>query len=657
MRSYDTAFSTPITSCYAHVARPVWWSSGAMRRRAAALALVATAACTSAPDAATGALTADAVVANPHGAPTCRPRCVIAASPNFYATRPDSAASQTVMGYAQVVGDTATTVLLRLRRAAGSLAALGDSVRVTVDGAAMASLTLRDLERGFSFRLPLEKDTSLVAVLLETPRAGARGGGELVLESDAKVIQSSSMVSAQRGPALQSVSLSVASNSSSLWAPQGTFDATTWEISPWATNDAFLGTFQSGYGTGASSAIEISFSQPITSITVTAIDPTWSGNRIIATGPNSAETVNFEQSNQPGLLVRSTRTLVGDFNLVRLVPAPGDYVLYEASFTIGDKAFVVKCEPVTVTRGDNVTCSAEVIPATAFTLVSRFARALDSLAFSNSETPGVSVPVQNGVARHEWRGIAAASSMVTFTASIPGSNGTPKARTDSASFSVSARAWAELSVADPKVIKTELKQGYFYRYPPDSGTTLGLHQLEYIDVFKKAPETRVTSGPNRGLSMLTTPIKNLGSKIWMHPGLYNNSPSKAWYAQQNGIDTVPNPTVAAGFIKRCNATQFNEFAKVLERHEGVGKDPARSHWGLWVTWIATRRLQAKFESLVVTLPFAGAVRNEAYSLAAQELFPVPNQQNPDQALFDTSEYPKIPVEFIASQNCFPFFYP
>ena len=119
--------------------------------------------------------------ANPQATPACKPRCTIALSADFYATLPDSAASPTVMGFATLAGGTTTDVHLRIKFAPGAAVSRDDSVRIIVDGDAKATLTLRELESGFSFRPLAHEDTATVGVLLVTRRDGAHGGGQLLL--------------------------------------------------------------------------------------------------------------------------------------------------------------------------------------------------------------------------------------------------------------------------------------------------------------------------------------------------------------------------------------------------------------------------------------------------------------------------------------------
>lgn len=244
--------------------------------------------------------------------------------------------------------------------------------------------------------------------------------------------------------AAPNVSLSAAATGCPLELEQGTCGSTTWQISPFVLSPS--GGFQSGFGTGASATIVLTFSQPITSITVTAIDPTWQGNRMTATGDNAVETATFEFSNQPGLLVRSTRTLVGAFTSVRLEPAPGDYVLYEGSITVGEETFTVKCEPATVTRGDRVVCSATLTPAKPFTLVRREATTTrlfpSNKVFKIRDKPALIVSPNgtDGATKYEWAGIAAENTEVFFRANRDNPGGKPTVLEGSASFAVQPRA-------------------------------------------------------------------------------------------------------------------------------------------------------------------------------------------------------------------------
>jgi hypothetical protein len=105
----------------------------------------------------------------------------------------------------------------------------------------------------------------------------------------------------------------------------------TVSIVPYAPGDPF-GDFQSDPGTGVSNPITITFSQPVTSVTVTIEDPTYAGNAMTAYRADGsiAGTVGFTGSGVPGINIPDTETITAA-GIVRilLTPAPADYVAYE----------------------------------------------------------------------------------------------------------------------------------------------------------------------------------------------------------------------------------------------------------------------------------------------------------------------------------------
>lgn len=637
------------------------------------LVLLALAACNSAPDAPTTVPQAEGLPANPQATPACKPRCTIATSADFYAVRPDSAASPTVLGFATLAGGTTTDVRLRIAFAPGALASRDDSVRIIVDGDAKATLTLRDLESGFSFRPLADNDTATVGVLLVTRRTGAHGGGQLLLETDASLIHSSVLASARGRMAAPNVSLSAAASGCPLLLEQGTCGTTTWQISPFVLSPN--GGFQSGFGTGASATIVLNFSQPITSITVTAIDPTWQGNKMTATGDNAVETATFEFSNQPGLLVTSTRTLVGAFTSVRLEPAPGDYVLYEGSITVGEETFTVKCEPATVTRGARVVCSATLTPANTFTLARREAKTTrlfpSNKVFKITDAPALIVFAngQDGATKYEWAGAAAENTEVTFVANRKNAEGKTIVLKGSASYAVQPRAWPQIRLDNPVVDTTTLKQNgeqKMITLPSlsNDGGILGLSGPDYTEPLSRSGQIPIDSGPNKGLALLRDPVTSFGFSIWMHPGQYNLSPSQQWFAEQDSTKADVFLTIGSTTqtIKRCGQRQFRTYVRMNERHEGVTLDPGRSHWGIYSSGIITSQLHLRLESVVHRLPpqaFGTEVSFVAYEYLKKELSTSTDPSTPKgkNKAFDNVDYDAIKVDIRTQEMCFPFFYP
>lgn len=101
-------------------------------------------------------------------------------------------------------------------------------------------------------------------------------------------------------------------------------------FSPYAPGDHFGADFQSAGGSGASSTITITFSQRVSSVTVTAFDPTFAGNQMQAFDENGGMvgTVAIAGSGVPGVNIPQTVTLSGSIRSIRLIPGANDYVAY-----------------------------------------------------------------------------------------------------------------------------------------------------------------------------------------------------------------------------------------------------------------------------------------------------------------------------------------
>jgi hypothetical protein len=109
-------------------------------------------------------------------------------------------------------------------------------------------------------------------------------------------------------------------------------------ISPFVTGGVFGG-FQSNPGTGVSAPITITFSPAVTSVSVTALDPDFPGNRIDAfdAGGGLVGSAPFVGDGRPGVFTTSTATVTGAaIARVVLVPAPAEFVAYNGlSFATG----------------------------------------------------------------------------------------------------------------------------------------------------------------------------------------------------------------------------------------------------------------------------------------------------------------------------------
>ena len=130
-------------------------------------------------------------------------------------------------------------------------------------------------------------------------------------------------------------SLAKAQPSSCSVPSPGTYCNVSVGISPFATGGPFGG-FQSKPGTGVMLPITVTFSPPVTSVSVTALDPDFPGNRMDAFDTSGAPigSASFTGDGTPGVFTTSTVTLTGaGIARVVLVPAPAEYVAYNLSFT------------------------------------------------------------------------------------------------------------------------------------------------------------------------------------------------------------------------------------------------------------------------------------------------------------------------------------
>jgi hypothetical protein len=115
-------------------------------------------------------------------------------------------------------------------------------------------------------------------------------------------------------------------------AASGTFCGVQVEITPYATGGPFGG-FQSQSGTGASQTITMTLSLPINWVSVQVIDPDFDGNAVRGYDANNTMVSEFDVSGD-GTANVLTQEMggTGGAGIVRveLVPAPGDYVAYDA---------------------------------------------------------------------------------------------------------------------------------------------------------------------------------------------------------------------------------------------------------------------------------------------------------------------------------------
>ena len=430
------------------------------------------------------------------------------------------------------------------------------------------------------------------------------------------------------------------------------------------------GTWQTSPGTNASSDMTITFSSPVSSVTITIHDPTYSGNQMTATDSagNIVNFYRFQYNNTPGTYSADQATLSGRIAAISLIAAPLDYVAYSGSFTVDQTIFTVTCSPAQVQRGADVTCSAELIPAAAFTVTSARATVANANGFGGptdvfAPANTFSVPVVGGVAKFNWTGTAAESSAVRILARTNGSN--PLTLDDSARFDVLSRTWPALAPAPPTV-KRELYGNTMVPFPK-FGTrtgTLALGGADQDTLLRNSPKRRVALGPNAGATFYAQSLQDVPFRIWIHPGFTNLAPGQAWYAAQNGSGTTMALIPPNNQVQKCDAAGFDAARIRVERHEGVTQDPQRSHWGLWQQYLVSTAVNQELEKLVVVSPDTTLFLNNAYDVFDKQLVAASTPHQQAQKRFDSyaiaapqGDYYLLWSEQLNITGCHPFLRP
>jgi hypothetical protein len=226
-------------------------------------------------------------------------------------------------------------------------------------------------------------------------------------------------------------------------ASSGSCGPSSWVISPYAAGSPFC-CFQSTPGNGVSSTITITFSSPVSEITVTIADPTFAGNTVSASGPQGhVGSASFAFSGQSGQYSEDTKTISGVISTVVLTPAPADYVAYNATITVLGQEIQLTCSPSTV-RGGNLTCTAtpKTPPATLTMTLWRF----------TASTGGFVVNRTDNVSAHDWSGEVAAAGTIYVEGTVDGVQSSA-----SATVAVTPRNWSsKTTLKDHSVIATTL---------------------------------------------------------------------------------------------------------------------------------------------------------------------------------------------------------
>lgn len=530
----------------------------------------------------------------------------------------DSAASELVVARLRVHGRHGDSITLRDLRLEGTASHPGARVSVTIRGKRRI-LTPIELG-GQAFYEFAADDTVTVEYHLgvvgpAVPQATLRlvhqssGISELLSAPWAELAQQATPTA---GPSGTTCSLTAAS---------GTCASVTWGIDPYAPGFVFPG-FQSDAGsTGPSRPITLTFSSQITSITVTTYDPTWAGNQMVAyNGSTVVASAAFAGSGQAGLNVPSTRTVTGNITRVVLIPAPNDYVTYQASILVDARVRLnVVCTPSPVTRGTTVTCTATLSNGKALAVL-----------VASADDPDRSPIFVSGVAMNAGKGWQTQGpALYSTTLSISAlSSGVSYAGTGY--VSVAPRALPPMVFPGLPTSRSASPLDGLVAidfHIPNIGMIMGEFRGPEVDTAAVGdlPIVSATSGPSAGYFIVApaAPIALKGPEVVMNPTFLRTGP---FYRDQNGTDGQSSVDPDSNMPYCNNATDPSWLDRVeafVRRHEGLTGDPS-SHFGIYANALATLNPQGSIESLVfpigtspaaVRLRVHGALKSWALSPA------------------------------------------
>jgi hypothetical protein len=497
----------------------------------------------------------------------CRPSCSIGEGANLFASVRDSVATQRTIGFAQLVGKPMDSVRVVLELTSPDVVSESDSVDLVVNSTKILPFVVGD--------------TSIAAVVLVAPSDKRASAFRLLLSTDAYLIRSARTASVLLNVP-NDVSLSVSGTNCDLTTRQGTCGTTGWAISPFEPGNP-LGSFQSAMGTGASAEITISFTVPITSVTITAYDPTFVGNRMRATGSSGTQSVAFAGSGTPGVQVPSTKTLTGEFTSVTLTPAEGDYVAYSGNITVGAQAVEISCTPANPSRGDVVDCKTTMSTPVPYVVVRRTAKGEKYKVEDRTRTAYAAGESDS------WSGEAVVTAGIVVEVELQSGGSTVRLKNvASAGYTVQPRSWPAWQLTTLRQRTVQIVPGMTESILP--GTTLGVFSVDDPNVL--TPDVkRAIAGPNTGFAFLLNPIAVSSYEVAVNPGIVPPGPSTpagsvTWYNDQNGLGSGT-----------CLAPDLATLLSSVDRHEGVTQ-AANSHFGVANTQFSLLRPDRLLEKLV-----------------------------------------------------------
>ena len=543
----------------------------------------------------------------------CDTLCVTAEGIAPFAAIPipaDSGDSEALL--ARVVWDQLTSGSIRLRLVgAATLTPAEAGQRVRLSGVLTSSPTLAELAVGVEATVGAGSDSLVLTILrMRSLQVSNAANLQLVVTSPAAPRSLTSPWPRRTAP----VSALIVRNDAEcdFTFPQtecgGAVTATLSVVIPSVGN----GTFQSFGGTNASRRMEIFFSSPVSSVTVTIHDPTFGGNSVEAI--NSAgqliDSRAFTGNNQPGVYSADTRTVSatpmgGRIARVVLIPADADYVAYSFSFRLGNVEFTVTCLPASVERAQTVACEMKVSGGASLT-------APEWEFDSPSIGPFVSRPIRypspssSDAVSTTWSGVMALSGTVTGSAVVNGQR-----VSEQASISVTPRPWRTAGIRAARPTVNYLGQGVLPTVPTKDAN---LGQAAMGARLLTCPDPGVgcffvPDGPNRGLGYyLSIPIALSLDVSINEAALAPNSPWRMSFpsARSNG---------------RCSRADIEgvNLRELVLQHEGLNPDVHQnSHTRIYRDAMDSTGVTIMEAAVIGGIPTVEDLFNRAFSASSKE---------------------------------------
>lgn len=337
-------------------------------------------------------------------------------------------------------------------------------------------------------------------------------------------------------------------------APETTCGVTI-GINPFWQGTAWTSTgFQSGSGTGASSTIHLTFSQPVDGFSVNVYDPDYNGNKVVAydaTGKVIGR-VNVPGDRTPGVLTIEPVTITAPgIVAVDLIPASGDYVAYDNAQLLA-AILTVACTPSPVVRGSSVTCTATPPQGSTSTTINQWQFANNQFTIVNTTNHALT-----------WSGVVAVGGTVTVNGLVDGN-----AATGSTTFTVSRRDWTQDTVSlllinvQPSGLPSQ----------PKAYSDLGQTFWSAIIDPSNSVYTIIQGGPNDSVAYFLKPP--VAETTLVHVNSEQLGDTSSQFTQLQPISSTTDT---------CTRADVLPYLPLVQAHEGIPPNPSStaSHSGVF----------------------------------------------------------------------------